>query len=611
MKNKFLLFVGAVVLLGVAWVVLANKFETAVQDKYLPLLKQQQELGMMEIDLDKIKIHKYSFEVTMDNVTIFPKYEAVKISFDQISVYLNPILESVLINSSGKVSFSSGDTQIYSKDPLALKLSRTLLDGSWDDVRLSVEGKSLELFSSADNSSVVVAQNYNSVLTGKFDGKTGLYSLKLSDNIKDIKLTAAYLSWSSNLLKKIYNVNNEYQNTFNQFIAGYYEAANIGEPVEYTGNSIVSLRKEKLKEIYTALLSGSKVMEGITSFASNFDVKKELFNILLSANYTSKVHNTNTVLDFSSDAKDVKGEIKFVTSSNYKKDEVEKARTFMAHFLAKIFNDLQIWSQKSNLTDVDFAKLSGYISDVKSFAVSANLLYKIESSDFDSKFKFAVDDHMMEIDSKGHNNKSYNGVLKLSDPIRLINAKAKFVHEVVLPFIEKVVDNSKVDIKKLKDFANNIENNGLEVLSVFNNSAKSDAFETSFSFDLEKFEAKINNKSLLSIITDDRIVKFLKGFEENSSVNKPVSAVQVPAGSTDVNGAAVLEKPTAEDRSTEKLAPSEKPVLEQTGVPNVENKTHTEQAPPQSLNNNANKAVEGAKASDSDSSEFDSLDEDN
>lgn len=611
MKNKFLLFVGAVVLLGVAWVVLANKFETAVQDKYLPLLKQQQELGMMEIDLDKIKIHKYSFEVTMDNVTIFPKYEAVKISFDQISVYLNPILESVLINSSGKVSFSSGDTQIYSKDPLALKLSRTLLDGSWDDVRLSVEGKSLELFSSADNSSVVVAQNYNSVLTGKFDGKTGLYSLKLSDNIKDIKLTAAYLSWSSNLLKKIYNVNNEYQNTFNQFIAGYYEAANIGEPVEYTGNSIVSLRKEKLKEIYTALLSGSKVMEGITSFASNFDVKKELFNILLSANYTSKVHNTNTVLDFSSDAKDVKGEIKFVTSSNYKKDEVEKARTFMAHFLAKIFNDLQIWGQKSNLTDVDFAKLSGYISDVKSFAVSANLLYKIESSDFDSKFKFAIDDHMMEIDSKGHNNKSYNGVLKLSDPIRLINAKAKFVHEVVLPFIEKVVDNSKVDIKKLKDFANNIENNGLEVLSVFNNSAKSDAFETSFSFDLEKFEAKINNKSLLSIITDDRMVKFLKGFEENSSVNKPVSAVQVPAGSADVNGAAVLEKPTAEDHSTEKLAPSEKPVLEQTGVPNVENKTHTEQAPPQSLNNNADKAVEGAKASNSDSSEFDSLDEDN
>ena len=611
MKNKFLLFIGAVVLLGVAWVVLANKFETAVQDKYLPLLKQQQELGMMEIDLDKIKIHKYSFEVTMDNVTIFPKYEAVKISFDQISVYLNPILESVLINSSGKVSFSSGDTQIYSKDPLALKLSKTLLDGSWDDVRLSVEGKSLELFSSADNSSVVVAQNYNSVLTGKFDGKTGLYSLKLSDNIKDIKLTAAYLSWSSNLLKKIYNVNNEYQNTFNQFIAGYYEAANIGEPVEYTGNSVLSLRKEKLKEIYTALLSGSKVMEGITSFASNFDVKKELFNILLSANYTSKVHNTNTVLDFSSDAKDVKGEIKFVTSSNYKKDEVEKARTFMAHFLAKLFNDLQIWGQKSNLADVDFAKLSSYISDVKSFAVSANLLYKIESSDFDSKFKFAIDDHMMEIDSKGHNNKSYNGVLKLSDPIRLINAKAKFVHEVVLPFIEKVVDNSKVDIKKLKDFANNIENNGLEVLSVFNNSAKSDAFETSFSFDLEKFEAKINNKSLLSIITDDRIVKFLKGFEENSSVNKPVSAVQVPAGSTDVNGAAVLEKPTAEDRSTEKLAPSEKPVLEQTGVPNVENKTHTEQAPPQSLNNNANKAVEGAKASDSDSSEFDSLDEDN
>lgn len=553
MRNRMLLLVGIIVVIVISWIVLANKFEDTVQNTYLPFLKQQQEKGLVEFDHEKIRVHKYSFKITMDNLTIFSKSEIFKTSFEQISIWINPIAENIIASSSGRASFSSGDTQIYSKEPITVKITRTILDGNIDNVRFTLEGKPLELFSAADDSSILFSQDYDTTIIGKLDEKTNLYSLKLLDNAKELKMTGGYFKWSSDLMNKIYNAKKPDQgNALNKFIASYYEVVNLQEPIEYKGSYVVAISKEKLKEIYHMVasnyesMSGSSIefIGGISAIFSKFDVKKELFNISLNSRYRSNVHNNRTSLVLSSDGKEIRGNVGFFSNSNYKKDEIEKVTLLMSQSFTNIFNDLKI--SQTLLTNTDFTKLADYFANIKNLDINANLLYKIESSDFDSNFKVALNEYTAELNSQGKDNKSYTGTLKLSDPMKLINAKTKFVHEAVLPLVQKTVDSSKVNVEQLKKLVANVETNGFEVLKVFNNSAISDSFETSFSFEPEKFEFKINDKSLLSIITDDRIVKFLKGFEDssfksdalspNAAPNNGVSSVEDGSSSNAGNG---------------------------------------------------------------------------
>lgn len=547
MRNRILLLVGIIAVLVVSWIVLANKFEDTVQNTYIPFLKQQQEKGIVGVDLDKIRVHKYSFKITMDNLTIFSKSEIFKTSFEQISIWINPIAENILASSSGKVSFSSGDTQIYSKEPITVKITRTILDGNIDNVRFTLEGKPFEFFSSVDDSSILFSQDYNSTIIGKFDEKTKLYSLKLLDNAKELKMSNGYFKWSSDLMDKVYNTKKPDQsNVLNKFIASYYEIVNLQEPIEYKGSYVVAISKEKLKEIYHAMASTSEFMHNITLFVSNFDVKKELFNISLNSSYRSNVHNNRTSLVLSSDGKEIRGNVGFFTNSNYKKDEIEKVTSLMSQSFANIFNDLKIsQNPQTSLTNTDFTKLADYFANIKNFDMNANLLYKIESSDFDSNFKFSLNEYNAELNSQGKDNKSYTGTLKLSDPMKLINAKTRFVHEVVLPLVEKTVDSSKVNVEQLKKLVANVETNGFEVLKVFNHSAISDSFETSFSFEPEKFEFKINDKSLLSIITDDRIVRFLKGFEDSAVKSGLAPSDIVPSNGASESGSSS----TVDDKS--------------------------------------------------------------
>ena len=57
MKKKIGIL-AVVAVLGITWFVLANKFEDKVRTVYLPILQEQKEKGLIEVDLDRKKIHK-------------------------------------------------------------------------------------------------------------------------------------------------------------------------------------------------------------------------------------------------------------------------------------------------------------------------------------------------------------------------------------------------------------------------------------------------------------------------------------------------------------------------------------------------------------------------
>jgi hypothetical protein len=67
----------------------------------------------------------------------------------------------------------------------------------------------------------------------------------------------------------------------------------------------------------------------------------------------------------------------------------------------------------------------------------------------------------------------------------------------------------------MQKYISNIENNAFEALRVFSKIpelTQGDKFEADFSYEPKSFSLKINNKSFLEIITDEKIVKFLRGF---------------------------------------------------------------------------------------------------
>ena len=86
MKKKILPVV-ILVIVGIIWFVLANKFEDKIHSTYLPVLQEKKDSGLIELAMDDIKIHKYKFTVIVENIAIFPKSDFFQAKLDKISVF--------------------------------------------------------------------------------------------------------------------------------------------------------------------------------------------------------------------------------------------------------------------------------------------------------------------------------------------------------------------------------------------------------------------------------------------------------------------------------------------------------------------------------------------
>jgi hypothetical protein len=185
--------------------------------------------------------------------------------------------------------------------------------------------------------------------------------------------------------------------------------------------------------------------------------------------------------------------------------------------LSKIFNKITEDNliKSKGLKTEDFINLANSLIDIKNAKFSTNLVYKIEDSITDANLHFGINEYGMDLAISNKDKERYNGILTLSDPFKIINAKTKFAHEIVLPLIEKMSGDNKTSLNIMQKYISNIESNAFEALKVFSKIpelTQGDKFEADFSYEPKSFSLKINNKSFLEIITDEKIVKFLRGF---------------------------------------------------------------------------------------------------
>lgn len=521
MKKKIgILAVAAV--FGITWFVLANKFEDKVRTVYLPILQEQKEKGLIEVDLDSIKIHKYKFAVAITNFVIFPKSDIFQTKLDGISLFYNPLTKDISVSSFGdKVSIGSGETEIsIAKPSFSTKISGSVFQGNMNDIHVTFNSAPQQILRSADQLPLITDKGTSYEIIGKLDEKTNQYLLKLVANTKGISITRSYFKWSHQLTSKNFEITQEDQpltDFLNDIAADYYYATVPDNLIDSNMNVSIAANKSHLENIFKFIQGKIRFEELASTLAKNFNPHKELFDIAILASYGNNLFNNKLSFNLSGDGIEVKGNFDIEDNKNYPKDRVEEIAKLTAELLSKIFNKITEDNliKSKGLKTEDFMNLANSLIDIKNAKFSTNLVYKIEDSITDANLHFGINEYGMDLAISNKDKERYNGILTLSDPFKIINAKTKFAHEIVLPLIEKMSGDNKTSLNIMQKYISNIESNAFEALKVFSKIpelTQGDKFEADFSYEPKSFSLKINNKSFLEIITDEKIVKFLRGF---------------------------------------------------------------------------------------------------
>ena len=521
MKKKIGIFAVVAVLI-ITWFVLANKFEDKVRTVYLPILQEKKEKGLIEVDFNNIEIHKYKFAVAITNFVIFPQSDIFQTKLDGISFFYNPLTKNLSVSSFGdRISIGSGETEMYIANPsFSTQISGSVFQGSMNDIRITFNSAPQQFLRSADQLSLMTDKGASYEITGKLDEKTNQYLLKLVANTKGISITRDYFKWSNQLTSKNFKITQESQlltDFLNDIAADYYYATVPDNLIDSSMNVSIAADKSHLENVFKFIQGTIRFEELASNLAKNFNPNKELFDIVILASYGNSLFNNKLSFNLSGDTKDIKGSLDIQDNKNYPKDKGDEIAKLTAELLSKIFNKIteDNLDNSKKLTAEDFMNLANSLIEIKNTEFSTNFTYEIKDSIANANLHFNINEYSIDLEISNKDKERYHGLLVLSDPFKIINAKTKFAHEIVLPLVEKISGEDKTNLNIMQKYISNIESNAFEALKVFSKIpelTQGDKFEADFSYEPKSFSLKINNKSFLEIITDEKIVKFLRGF---------------------------------------------------------------------------------------------------
>lgn len=558
MKKKIGIFAVVAVLI-ITWFVLANKFEDKVRTVYLPILQEKKEKGLIEVDFNNIEIHKYKFAVAITNFVIFPQSDIFQTKLDGISFFYNPLTKNLSVSSFGdRISIGSGETEMYIANPsFSTQISVSVFQGNMNDILVTFNSAPQQFLRSANQLPLMTDKGASYEITGKLDEKTNQYLLKLVANTKGISITRDYFKWSHQLTSKNFKITQESQlltDFLNDIAADYYYATVPDNLIDSSMNVSIAADKSHLENIFKFIQGKIRFEELASNLAKNFNPNKELFDIAILASYGNSLFNNKLSFNLSGDTKDVKGRLDIQDNKNYPKDKGDEIAKLTAELLSKIFNKIteDNLDKSKKLTAEDFMNLANSLIEIRNTEFSTNLTYEIKDSIADANLHFNINEYSVDLEISNKDKERYHGLLVLSDPFKIINAKTKFAHEIVLPLVEKISGEDKTNLNIIQKYISNIESNAFEALKVFSKIpelTQGDKFEADFSYEPKSFSLKINNKSFLEIITDEKIVKFLRGFytqedkqdlpkTETSNEDNQESIIpdeEIPASSTNNN----------------------------------------------------------------------------
>jgi hypothetical protein len=190
-------------------------------------------------------------------------------------------------------------------------------------------------------------------------------------------------------------------------------------------------------------------------------------------------------------------------TKNYNDDQKKDIAGLLVEMANSITNQTnQAFSQQ------DIKGLLDKYLDTKKINLLFNINYDVTSRNANHSLEFIIDN--LNINSNGSlKEQKYDGNLTLVTPKLLISG----ISDLYDGGVKLLLQRENIDTNNVNLIVENIKNNGIGFLSAFDKKdslKEEDNFESNISFNLENFEFKINGKGILDLLTDERVVKFMK-----------------------------------------------------------------------------------------------------
>lgn len=497
-RLSIILFVLFIIFLG-AWYYSANKFEKMAKEL---LLSDDAKISeFVEYKKDDVVIEKFKFKVLLKDIHIKQYLGYIDVVSDQAQICYSPISSKISVHFNGnKLLQTIDDISVYIPSPdYKVILKGSILNGKFDNAQINA----IELKSSC------YLQENDEFMLKSDSAKTDLVT-KLVDGVYRISLKTKVEGFVSNTeldyfklipekLRHFLNINKNSDNASPLLLKKYRKAlmSNTG-PIDSTGNFDISISENLVNQIID-LVKG----RGDISFLMDKEFwKNEKFSLFSEVTLHNNSIEESVNISFNID----NGQIDYkIASNDYSKysNEVKEGLVIASNnFLSKNIPN-------ANYEPSDFTGLSNNILDLNSFNFSAEGNFNLSEDKYDSVVNIGINKFKTEFKiANSPNNLVFEA--KINNPKLLIDSAVNLYDDGIKSLLAK--NNNAEQLQNAELIVSSLRNNGFDAIAVFHSGETlSEGDEFLLKADITPpFSAKVNGKNFLSIITDQRVQKFMK-----------------------------------------------------------------------------------------------------
>lgn len=513
MKNKLLSILGLVLVATLStWYYLACKFEKQVADVILPKINAED--SFITADLDSVIIDKFKFRITLKDVSIHPKTQYFAITTDQMMVSYIPFSNNVTLTFNGnKLTTNIGEISVYSPSPSDIvTFNKELLDGDFNDINITwATPKEESIYLASDDQFISSTTSSNVSFSSKLSD--GNYSINTQCDHDGMLRNPdfEFLNLIPESLRKKMDLNNNYSSTndrlskINKYFRTLIEQTG---PQNHSGEYSIILSEEKMKEILS-------VFQGKSGLSATFNeafFTKDDYSVSLKQNTGNASLNNAISININNDGTKINSDINASCTSNYSNEQGQEAILLTNEALAA--DD----ALKALYTASDFTPLSTTILDLNKLKFKLNAEYDLASGDFTSHTNIGLNDFNTDIDSSFAQD-IFNLTTTIKTPKLLIDSAMNLYDVGVKPLLDKNTElTDATEVQNIDLIVTNIRDNGFNALATLHNNdelKESDALVSNLIVSLSPFSIKLNDKSLMRILTDARMQTLLQAMPKD------------------------------------------------------------------------------------------------
>ncbi len=502
------------------WFYLANKFEKIVAEEILP--KLQKEDSLVSVDMDAIIIEKFKFKLMLQDVVIFPNSKLFKINANEIIACYNPITDHIKTHFSGdKLTVGEGSTEFYFPSPNhVIGFNRSLLKKDFENFDINITSKDSSIYFAKDDK--FISKSDQSKLSISNSLSNDMYDMNFSFNIDSMQINPKSQFFTKIITSLVPEFENNSINT--NIDSYYYKMLEETGSLDYQTNYSIQLGKDHVYNLIAVLKREKEFTEAL----ENFSFTQDTYSI--NGNETLKnpaIKDTGSIT-LTGDGEKITGKADIEMNRSYGEDQKENIIQISNSLLIealKLLNTKNSSRIDDKLQEEDFTKLSELLTEIDKVGIKLDVEYDIKSNNLEQEIKLTLND--LKIESEGEvKDKIYNGKFKVSNPKILTDGIPQIYKSGVREIFLKLSSNDQgnFDISSYDQIAENIINNGFNALAAFHKDdelKEDDELISELSFNPNSFEFKINDKGFFEILTDERIVNFLKDMpDENTEEDK-------------------------------------------------------------------------------------------